>query len=130
MIHNRPGWPLLKHDALIAKTRVLSAITELTPRKKNGRGKKSLSPSVRDNCRLCMVSSTLLWDRVCEYHKSTIKPPPLSFQGKKVKKPPPASPPPSSLLKPTRDPSITIAGSQLTRLARFSYNGKVDFCCV
>ena len=55
LIHKRPGWPLLKHDALITKTRVMSAITELTPRKKTGRGKKSLSPSVRDNCRLCMV---------------------------------------------------------------------------
>ena len=30
----------------------------------------------------------------------------------------------------TRDPGITIPGSQLTRLARLSYNRKVDFCCV
>ena len=36
------------------KTRVMSAITELAPRKKTGRGRKSLSPSVRDNCRLCV----------------------------------------------------------------------------
>ena len=27
-------------------------IAERTPKKKTGRGKKSLSPSVRDNCRL------------------------------------------------------------------------------
>ena len=32
----------------------MSAIAELTPRKKTNRGKKSLSPSVRDNCRLCV----------------------------------------------------------------------------
>ena len=32
--------------------------------------------------------------------------------------------------KSTRDPSITILGSQLTGLARLSYNRKVDFCCV
>ena len=30
----------------------------------------------------------------------------------------------------TRDPGITILGSQLTGLARLSYNRKVDFCCV
>ena len=30
----------------------------------------------------------------------------------------------------TRDPGITILGSQLTGLARLSYNSKVDFCCV
>ena len=71
LIHKRPGWPLLKHDALITKTRVMSAITELTPRKKTGRGKKSLPPSV-----VCIwFSSSLLWDRVCEYRKSTVKPP-------------------------------------------------------
>ena len=29
-----------------------------------------------------------------------------------------------------RDPGITILGSQLTGLARLSYNRKVDFCCV
>ena len=29
----------------------------------------------------------------------------------------------------TRDPSITILGSQQTGLARLSYNRKVDFCC-
>ena len=43
-----------KHDALIAKTRVMSVIAELTLRKKTRRGRKSLSPSVRDNCRLCV----------------------------------------------------------------------------
>ena len=32
----------------------MSAIAELTLTKKTGRGKKSLSPSVRDNCRLCV----------------------------------------------------------------------------
>ena len=32
----------------------MSAIAELTLRKKTGRGRKSLSPSVRDNCRLCV----------------------------------------------------------------------------
>ena len=30
----------------------------------------------------------------------------------------------------TRDPGITILGSQLTGLARLSCNRKVDFCCV
>ena len=30
----------------------------------------------------------------------------------------------------TRDPGITILGSQLTELARLLYNHKVDFCCV
>ena len=30
----------------------------------------------------------------------------------------------------TRDPSITILGSQLTGLTQLSYNRKVDFCCV
>ena len=30
----------------------------------------------------------------------------------------------------TRDLGITLSGSQLTRLARSSYNRKVDFCCV
>ena len=30
----------------------------------------------------------------------------------------------------TRDPGIIILGSQLTGLARLSYNCKVDFCCV
>ena len=30
----------------------------------------------------------------------------------------------------TRDPGITILGSQLTGLARLSYYRKVDFCCV
>ena len=30
----------------------------------------------------------------------------------------------------TRDPGITLSGSQLTRLARLSYNRKVYFCCV
>ena len=30
----------------------------------------------------------------------------------------------------TRDPGITILWSQLTGLARLSYNRKVDFCCV
>ena len=30
----------------------------------------------------------------------------------------------------TRDPGITLLGSQLTRLARLSDNRKVDFCCV
>ena len=45
---------MLKHDALIAKTRVTLAIAELTPKKKTGRGRKLLSPSVRDNCRLCI----------------------------------------------------------------------------
>ena len=34
----------------------MSAIAELTPKKKTGRGRKSLSPSVRDNCRLCGCS--------------------------------------------------------------------------
>ena len=29
----------------------------------------------------------------------------------------------------TRDPGITILGSQLTGLARLSCNRKVDFCC-
>ena len=43
-----------KHDALIAKTHVISAIAELTLRKKIGRGRNSLSPSMRDNCRLCV----------------------------------------------------------------------------
>ena len=43
-----------KHDAFIAKTRIMSAIAELTLTKKTGRGRKSLSPSVRDNCRLCV----------------------------------------------------------------------------
>ena len=38
------------------KTRVMSAIAELTPKKKTGRGRRSLSPSVRDNCRLCGCS--------------------------------------------------------------------------
>ena len=38
------------------KIRVMSAIAELTPKKKTGRGRKSLSPSVRDNCRLCGCS--------------------------------------------------------------------------
>ena len=32
----------------------MSAIAELTSKKKTGRGRKSLSPSVRDNCRLCV----------------------------------------------------------------------------
>ena len=32
----------------------MSAIAELTLTKKTGRGRKSLSPSVRDNCRLCV----------------------------------------------------------------------------
>ena len=32
----------------------MSAIAELTPKKKTGRGRKSLSPAVRDNCRLCV----------------------------------------------------------------------------
>ena len=32
----------------------MSAIAELTPKKKTGRGRKSLSPSVRDNCHLCV----------------------------------------------------------------------------
>ena len=31
---------------------------------------------------------------------------------------------------PTLDSGITILGSQLTGLARLSYNHKVDFCCV
>ena len=31
----------------------MSAIAELTPKKKTGRGRKSLSSSVRDNCHLC-----------------------------------------------------------------------------
>ena len=30
----------------------------------------------------------------------------------------------------TRDPDITILGSQLTGLARLPYNRKVNFCCV
>ena len=30
----------------------------------------------------------------------------------------------------TRDPDVTILGSQLTGLARLSYNGKDNFCCV
>ena len=32
----------------------MSMIAELTPKKKTGSGRKSLSPSVRDNCRLCV----------------------------------------------------------------------------
>ena len=32
----------------------MSAIAELTPKKETGRGRKSLSPSVRVNCRLCV----------------------------------------------------------------------------
>ena len=32
----------------------MSAIAELTPKKKTGRGRKSLSPPVRDNCHLCV----------------------------------------------------------------------------
>lgn len=43
-----------KHDALIAKTHVMSAIAELTLRKKTRRGRKSLSPSVGDNHLLCV----------------------------------------------------------------------------
>ena len=34
----------------------MSAIAELTPKKKSGRARKSLSPSVRDNRRLCGCS--------------------------------------------------------------------------
>ena len=32
----------------------MSAIAELTPKKETGRGRKSLSPSVRVNCHLCV----------------------------------------------------------------------------
>ena len=41
-----------KHDVLFAK----NPCYELTPKKKTGRGRKSLSPSVIDNCRLCGCS--------------------------------------------------------------------------
>ena len=34
----------------------MSAITELTPKKKTGRGRNSFSPCVRDNCYLCGCS--------------------------------------------------------------------------
>ena len=30
----------------------------------------------------------------------------------------------------TRDSGITILGFQVTGLARLTFNGKVDFCCV
>ena len=60
---NRPSRPALnfrgkcRNTMLFSpKTRVMSAIAELTPKKKTGRGRKSLSPSVRDNCRLCGCS--------------------------------------------------------------------------
>ena len=41
--------------------------------------------------------------------------------------------PPASVITwkiSTRDPGITITGSQLTGMARLPYNRKVDFCCV
>ena len=60
---NRPSRPALnfrgkcRNTMLFSpKTRVMSAIAELTPKEKTGRGRKSLSPSVRDNCRLCGCS--------------------------------------------------------------------------
>ena len=60
---NRPSRPALnfrgkcRNTMLFSpKTRVMSAIAELTPKKKTGRGRKSLSSSVRDNCRLCGCS--------------------------------------------------------------------------
>ena len=60
---NRPSRPALnfrgkcRNTMLFSpKTRVMSAIAELTPKKKTGRGRRSLSPSVRDNCRLCGCS--------------------------------------------------------------------------
>ena len=63
LIDNRPSRPALnfrgkcRNTMLFSpKTRVMSAIAELTPKKKTGRGRKSLSPSVRDNCRLCGCS--------------------------------------------------------------------------
>ena len=63
LIDNRPSRPALnfrgkcRNTMLFSpKTRVMSAIAELTPKKKTVRGRKSLSPSVRDNFRLCGCS--------------------------------------------------------------------------
>ena len=56
-----------KHDNLIAKTHVMSAIAELTLTKKTGSGRKTLSPSMRDNCRLRVKSGSegdhIYWNR-------------------------------------------------------------------
>ena len=52
VINNRPSWPALhfrgkcRNDALIAKTMVMSAIVELAPKEKTGRGRKPLSQYV------------------------------------------------------------------------------------
>ena len=63
LIDNRPSRPALnfhgkcRNTMLFSpKTRVMSVIAELTPEKKTGRGRKSLSPSLRGNCRLCGCS--------------------------------------------------------------------------
>ena len=50
---NRPSRPTLNFRG---KCRNTMLCYELTPKKKSGRGRKSLSPSVRDNCRLCGCS--------------------------------------------------------------------------
>ena len=43
----------------ITKTCVMSAIAELTLKKKTCRGRKSASPSVKDNFRLCVILTKL-----------------------------------------------------------------------
>ena len=51
---------LIDHGkCIITKICVMSVIVELTLKKKTGRGRKSLSPSVKDNFRLCVILTKL-----------------------------------------------------------------------
>ena len=59
LIDNRPSWPALNFRGKWRNTTkhfLCRAITELTQKKKTSKGGKYLSPSVRDNCRLCGCS--------------------------------------------------------------------------
>ena len=52
-------WKFRNTMLLSPKPLVMSAIAELTPKKKIGRGRKLLSPSVRDNCHSCVKFGSL-----------------------------------------------------------------------